>query len=134
MLRHSLIISHPICPSIPRELTVLEEDLEELRKFLNSSYQANDFYIKSAVNFTITLIDELALRSHIQNVPKLFTEMWQVMGESGQALRRSVKWIIETVSGEENLSFQHFGSDHLFFGLLIFFTPRLKPPTVKPSN
>lgn len=132
MLRHSLIIPHPICVSIPRELTVLEEDLEELRKFLNSSYQANDFYIKSAVNFTITLIDELALRSHIQNVPKLFTEMWQVMGESGQALRRSVKWIIETVSGEENLSFQHFGSDHL--RLLIFFTPRLKPPTVKPSN
>lgn len=134
MLRHSLIISHPICASIPRELTVLEEDLEELRKFLNSSYQANDFYIKSAVNFTITLIDELALRSHIQNVPKLFTEMWQVMGESGQALRRSVKWIIETVSGEENLPFQQFGSDRLFFGLQIFFTLRLKPPTVKPSN
>lgn len=68
-----------------------------MTKFLNSSYQANDFYIKSAVNFTQTLIDELALRSHLQNVPKIFTEMWQVMGESGQALRRSVQWIIETV-------------------------------------
>lgn len=94
---HFIIIIRNLLFPHCRELTVLEEDLEELRKFLNSSYQANDFYIKSAVNFTITLIDELALRSHIQNVPKLFTEMWQVMGESGQALRRSVKWIIETV-------------------------------------
>lgn len=92
-----VIILH--LPPTHRELKVLEEDVEALRKFLNSSYQANDFYIKSAVNFTITLIDELALRSHIQNVPKIFTEMWQVMGESGQALRRSVKWIIETVRG-----------------------------------
>lgn len=82
---------------IRRELKVLEEDLESLTLFLNSSYQANDFYIKSAVNFTLTLMEEMALKSHFQNVPKIFSEMWQVMGESGQALRRSVQWIIETV-------------------------------------
>lgn len=80
-----------------KELKVLEEDIETFRKFLNSSYHANDFYVRSAVNFTISLIDELAIRSHIQNVPKIFSEIWQVMGESGQALRRSVLWIIETV-------------------------------------
>lgn len=83
---------------------MLEEDIESFRKFLNSSYNANDFYIRSAVNFTITLIDELAIRNHIATVPKIFSEVWQVMGESGQALRRSVLWIIETVTILSELS------------------------------
>lgn len=78
-------------------LRVIDEDVEEFRVFLNESYQANDFYIRSVVNFTLTVIDELALRNQIEKVPKIFTEIGQVMGESGKALRRSVMWLIETV-------------------------------------
>lgn len=79
------------------QLSVLEEDLDDLRLFVNQSYEANDFYIKTVVNFTLTIIDELAIRDHIETLPKIFTELWQAMGESGKALRNSVVWFIETI-------------------------------------
>jgi len=78
-------------------LRLLEDDIEEFRLFLNQSYHANDFYIRSVINFTLTIIDEMAIRNHIESVPKIITEIWQVMGDSGQALRKSVIWLIETV-------------------------------------
>lgn len=78
-------------------LRVLEEDLDELRNFLNESYHADDFYIRSVVNFTITVLDELALKNHFESFPKIIREFWQVMGDSGQALRKSILWLIETM-------------------------------------
>lgn len=89
--------------------------METFRKFLNASYQANDFYIRSAVNFTVTLIDELAIRNHIETVPKIFSEIWQVMGESGQALRRSILWIFETVSNAIFIKCVRISSNILIF-------------------
>ncbi|CAD7080164.1 unnamed protein product [Hermetia illucens] len=78
-------------------LTVLEEDLEELRKFVNRSYEANDFYIKTVVNFTLTVVDELAIRDHIESLPKIITELWHIMGDSGKALRKNLLWLFETI-------------------------------------
>ncbi|KFB38034.1 AGAP008807-PA-like protein [Anopheles sinensis] len=78
-------------------LSVLQNDLEDLHHFLNASYVADDFYIRSAINFTITVLDELAIKNKITSLPKILTELWQVMGESGQALGKSIAWLLERV-------------------------------------
>uniref|UniRef100_A0A182M2K1 Vitellogenin domain-containing protein n=1 Tax=Anopheles culicifacies TaxID=139723 RepID=A0A182M2K1_9DIPT len=78
-------------------LSVLQGDLEDLEKFLNASYAADDFYIRSAINFTITVLDELAIRNKITSLPKILTELWHVMGESGQAFGKSITWLLERV-------------------------------------
>ncbi|XP_043065229.1 LOW QUALITY PROTEIN: uncharacterized protein LOC108101203 [Drosophila ficusphila] len=83
-------------------LNVLEEDLADLRLFVNQSYEANDFYIKNVVNFTLTILDELAIRDHIESLPMIFSELWQAMGDSGKALRNSVVWLIETIKTTYN--------------------------------
>lgn len=76
---------------------MIGEDIEDFRKLLNQSYEANDFYIKTVVNFTLTVLDELAIRNHIGSVPKILNEIWQVLGDSGIALRKSILWLIETI-------------------------------------
>lgn len=78
-------------------LQALEGDIEDFRKFLNQSYEANDFYIKNVVNFTMTVLDELSLKNHIDSVPKILSEIWQMVGASGQALHKSVLWLVESV-------------------------------------
>lgn len=76
---------------------MIGEDLDDFRKFLGQLYDANDFYIKTTVNFTLTVLDELAIRNHIGSVPKILSEIWQVFGESAHALRKSILWLVETV-------------------------------------
>ncbi|XP_062546026.1 uncharacterized protein LOC134212310 [Armigeres subalbatus] len=78
-------------------LNVIQDDLEDLRQFLNASYVADDFYIRSVINFTITVLDELAIKNKITSLPKILTEFWQVMGDSGQALKKSIQWLLETI-------------------------------------
>lgn len=84
------------------QLSVLEEDLDDMRLFVNQSYEANDFYIKNVVNFTLTILDELAIRDHIESLPKIFSELWQAMGDSGKALRNSIDWLIKTIKKTYN--------------------------------
>lgn len=79
-------------------MKVVQNDLDELRQFLDASYNANDFYIRSMVNFTLTILDEFAIKDHIESVPKIFKELFQAMGDSGQALKESIDLLIETVS------------------------------------
>lgn len=83
--------------NISSGLGVIGEDIEDFRKLLNQSYEANDFYIKTMVNFTLTVLDELAIRNHIGSVPIILKEIWQVLGDSGIALRKSILWLIETI-------------------------------------
>lgn len=80
-----------------RDLKSLETDFEELRTFLNDSYNRNDFYVKDVAGAILLLVDELALKRHIQTLPAILGEVWQALGESGEAIRRSLVWIIETV-------------------------------------
>ncbi|XP_070169221.1 uncharacterized protein Apoltp isoform X2 [Polyergus mexicanus] len=79
------------------DLKNLEYDFEELKVYLNESYNANYFYIKDIVNIGIYAVDELSLRSHIQSLPNILNEIWEIMGESGEALRNSLLWLIETI-------------------------------------
>jgi hypothetical protein len=75
----------------------IEEDLQKLRVFLNDSYNADDFYVQSFVNFTMSVLDEMAIKDRIESIPRIIKEMWQALGESGEALRKSILWLIETV-------------------------------------
>lgn len=84
------------------DLKTLEQDFENLKVYLNDSYNANDFYIKDIVTFGTYLIDELSLRSHIQSLPNILNEIWGIMGESGEALRNSLLWLIETIKNAYN--------------------------------
>lgn len=76
---------------------MIEGDFESLKIYLNKSYNANDFYIKDIVMMSIYVIDELSLRSHIESLPNILNEIWEIMGESGQAVRNSLLWIIEAI-------------------------------------
>lgn len=76
-------------------LKEVDADLDRLKVYLNDSYNANDFYIKDLVAVGIYVIDELSLRSHIESLPNILNEIWEIMGESGEAIRNSLLWIIE---------------------------------------
>ncbi|XP_011308401.1 uncharacterized protein Apoltp isoform X2 [Fopius arisanus] len=76
-------------------LKELDDDLERLKIYLNDSYNSNDFYIKDLVALGMYVVDELALRKHIESLPNIFNEIWEIMGESGEAIRKSLVWIIE---------------------------------------
>lgn len=75
----------------------IDEDLLAFRNFLNESYHADDFYIQSLMNYTLTILDELAIADHIQTIPKFFKEMWVALGESSSAFSNSVLWIVNMV-------------------------------------
>lgn len=79
-------------------LRVIENDVEEFKVFLNKSYHANEFYIKDVVNITMMMFDELALKSHFESLPAIVSEIWEIMGESGTKIKKSILWVIEKVS------------------------------------
>lgn len=79
-------------------MKVLVDDVGELKAFLNESYHANEFYIRDIVGAAMYVIDELSIRSHIESLPAIVNEIWEVMGESGEAIRKSILWIVQTVS------------------------------------
>lgn len=78
-------------------MEIIKEDLEKLNNYINKSYNSNDFYIKDMVTLGVYIIDELSLSSHIQSLPNIIKEIWEIMGESGDAARNSLLWIIEII-------------------------------------
>lgn len=83
-------------------MRIIEQDFHALKIYLNNSYNANDFYVKDIVALGLYIIDELSLRSHIQSLPNLLNEIWEIMGESGEAIRNSLLWIIEAIKNAYN--------------------------------
>ena len=72
----------------------IDEDITTFKNFLNDSYYADDFYVQSFINYTLTVLNDLALTDHLQTIPKILKEMWQVLGESGIAFRKSILLIM----------------------------------------
>lgn len=83
-------------------LKELQEDLDKLKVYLNDSYNANDFYIKDMVTVGLYVVDELSLRHHIESLPNILNEIWAIMGESGEAIRNSLLWVIDAVKNAFN--------------------------------
>ncbi|XP_049847119.1 uncharacterized protein LOC126299332 [Schistocerca gregaria] len=80
-----------------RSLRAVNDDFEEFKVFLNNSYNANEFYIKDIFNYFQYIIDKLSIREHIESLPKIVNEIWEMMGESGEAVRESILWIVDTI-------------------------------------
>ncbi|KAL1492708.1 hypothetical protein ABEB36_010924 [Hypothenemus hampei] len=80
-----------------RNLTVVEEDFEYLRSFLNASYHNNEFYIKDICSVVMTLIDDLSIKSHLQSLPKILQELWTALGASGKNIKDSINYVIEKI-------------------------------------
>lgn len=80
-------------------MKVIESDFAELKKFLNQSYNANEFYVKDVINMSMIMFDELALKAHFESLPAIISEIWEVMGESGKKIKQSITWVIEKVKG-----------------------------------
>ncbi|XP_015173164.1 PREDICTED: uncharacterized protein LOC107064693 [Polistes dominula] len=91
-------------------LKQLETDFEDLKVYLNESYNTNEFYIKDIVTFAGYIIDELSLRSQLKSLPNIFNEIWEIMGESGEAIRNSLLWIIETMKKAYNKIIEIIGT------------------------
>lgn len=103
IIRGVLIDSKPYAQEFINDFTSvkdIDEDLSAFKNFLNDSYYADDFYIQSFMNYTMTVLDELAITDHLQTIPKIFKEMWEVLGESSKAFKNSILWIINTVKDE----------------------------------
>lgn len=83
-----------------RNISHIREDIEDFTVFLNKSYQANDFYIKDTTNLLITLFDDLAIKSHLQTLPKIVQDIWAAMGDSGEKIKKSIAWVIEEVRNQ----------------------------------
>ncbi|GLH12107.1 Apolipophorins, partial [Gryllus bimaculatus] len=79
------------------ELNSLKDDFEKFKIYLNDSYNNNDFYVQDIVGFCNKLVDDLAIRAHIESLPAFVKEIWDIMGESGEAILKSLRWIIDTI-------------------------------------
>jgi hypothetical protein len=71
-----------------------EEDMLSFRKFLNESFYSDDFYCQSLLTYAYQILDDLAIKDHLQTIPKIFKEMWEVLGGRAQP---SITSIIATV-------------------------------------
>ncbi|KAJ8665452.1 hypothetical protein QAD02_007114 [Eretmocerus hayati] len=82
----------------------MHNDFERLKIYLNDSYNANNFHIKDFIAMFGYLYNQSAFHEKFQSLPKLINEIWDVMGESGLAIRNSITWVIETIKEAFNRS------------------------------
>ncbi|CAH0598289.1 unnamed protein product [Chrysodeixis includens] len=79
------------------DLHVIKDDLDEFERFLNQSYGNNDFYVKDVVEFTYYVLDEMAIRNHLESLPGIVNDMWQIMGNTSQSIKTSLNYIIDSI-------------------------------------
>nr|XP_018903254.1 PREDICTED: uncharacterized protein LOC109034507 [Bemisia tabaci] len=77
-------------------LKVLQDDINYFKKQLNDSYNANEFFMKDIHTFYLVLAEEMLFKDQLNSLPKIFNELWEIMGETGQTIRKSILWIVET--------------------------------------
>lgn len=79
------------------DLHVIKDDLDEFQIFLNTSYENNDFYVKDIVEFTYNILDEMAIRNHLESLPGILNDMWGLMGNTGKSLKQSLTYVVDTI-------------------------------------
>ncbi|XP_075986269.1 apolipoprotein lipid transfer particle [Anticarsia gemmatalis] len=79
------------------DLHVIKDDLDEFERFLNQSYSHNDFYVKDIVEFTYYVLDEMAIRNHLESLPGIVNDMWGMMGNTSQSIKQSLTFIVDSI-------------------------------------
>ncbi|XP_052751003.1 uncharacterized protein LOC113509342 [Galleria mellonella] len=79
------------------DLHVIKDDLDDFQQFLNESYGNNDFYVKDIVEFTYYMLDEMAIRNHLESLPGIVNDMWGMMGNTSQSIKQSLTYVIDTI-------------------------------------
>ncbi|KAG6459272.1 hypothetical protein O3G_MSEX011302, partial [Manduca sexta] len=79
------------------DLHVIKDDLDEFEKFLNQSYSDNDFYVKDIVEFTYYVLDEMAIRNHLESLPGIVNDMWGMMGNTSQSIKQSLTFVVDSI-------------------------------------
>ncbi|KAI8423689.1 hypothetical protein MSG28_012724 [Choristoneura fumiferana] len=79
------------------DLHVIKDDLDDFEHFLNVSYNANDFYVKDVVEFTYYVLDEMAIRNHLESLPGIVNDMWGMMGNTSQSIKQSLTYVVDTI-------------------------------------
>lgn len=79
------------------DLHVIKDDLDEFEKFLNQSYNSNDFYVKNVVEFTYNILDEMAIRNHLESLPGIVNDMWGMMGNTSRSIKDSLTYVVDTI-------------------------------------
>ncbi|XP_060807756.1 uncharacterized protein LOC106135284 [Amyelois transitella] len=79
------------------DLHVIKDDLDDFERFLNESYGNNDFYVKDIVEFTYYVLDEMAIRNHLESLPGIVNDMWGMMGNTSQSIKQSLTYIADTI-------------------------------------
>ncbi|XP_072946200.1 uncharacterized protein Apoltp [Epargyreus clarus] len=79
------------------DLHVIKDDLDEFQRFLNESYENNDFYVKDIVEFTYYVLDEMAIRNHLESLPGFVNDMWGMMGTTSQSIKQSLTYVVDTI-------------------------------------
>lgn len=79
------------------DLHVIKDDLDDFERFLNQSYSNNDFYVKDIVEFTYYVLDEMAIRNHLESLPGIVNDMWGMMGNTSQSIKQSLTYVIDSI-------------------------------------
>lgn len=79
------------------DLHVIKDDLDDFELFMNESYNNNDFYVKDIVEFTYYVLDEMAIRNHLENLPGIINDMWGMMGNTSQSIKQSLTFVVDSV-------------------------------------
>lgn len=79
------------------DLHVIKDDLDEFERFLNESYDHNDFYVKDIVEFTYYVLDEMAIRNHLESLPGFVNDMWGMMGNTSSSIKESLTYVVDSI-------------------------------------
>lgn len=79
------------------DLHVIKDDLDDFELFLNASYNNNNFYVKDIVEFTYYVLDEMAIRNHLENLPGIVNDMWSMMGNTSRSIKQSLTFVVDSV-------------------------------------
>ncbi|KAL1129509.1 hypothetical protein AAG570_012454 [Ranatra chinensis] len=81
-----------------RDTKNLQEDIEQFKVLYNESYYANEFYMRDIYHIYLVIAEEISFRHSSGHVPRIFNEIWDILGGTGESIRQSILWIVESVS------------------------------------
>ncbi|CAH1394070.1 unnamed protein product [Nezara viridula] len=80
-----------------RDVSDLQEDIAIFKKIFMQSYEENEFYMQDIYKMYLDLEQEMSFKDRMSHVPKIVNELWEVMGETGETIRQSILWFVESI-------------------------------------